>query len=81
MEQNEIILSPLVLAHEDGLLCTVIESNISEPVRPGDVIGVISPNISIAFSNASIEQIGVGNDSSSRSSQSGRVALVRAIIG
>ena len=81
MEQNEIVLSASVWAQGEDLLCSVFEANMSEPVRSGDVIGFISPNISIAFSNTSIEQIDAGNDSSIPSSTSGHVALVRAIIG
>lgn len=75
--KDEFVLEPEP-AHENGMfVCAVFQANISEHVQPGDVVGFISTNISIAFSDIDIEP----NNAANISSASSIIGLVRAIIG
>lgn len=77
VEEDEVVLNSALSMHEEGLFCIVLEANMSERIQPGDVIGFMSSNISIAFSDGAIEPTVMGNVSSTPS----LIALIRAIIG
>ena len=76
--QEVFTLEPETQSEIGEFVCAVFEANVSEEIQPGDVVGFISADISIAFSNRDIES--PANDTNTTSSNE-IIGLVRAIVG
>ena len=81
--EEEFVIEPEIQSEIGEFVCAVFGANVTEEVQPGDVIGFISENIFVAFSNRDIESPDdvASNSTNTSSSNEVTIALVRAIIG